>query len=194
MNKGFEVIEARWPSDGPEQIDVVIHPQSTIPSMVEYVDRSVLAQLGPTDNAHAHQYALTYPSVSHLNNYPRLEQLKRLDFQKVSTRRFPVPSSRAEKRDEKGRRVPVCAERADEIAVAGLLRRPLPFLEFPGSDRARAGPDARVRFEKMDDVLTADAEARRTARERSTNGCSGERRASDNVNVREEVKRVYEYN
>src|SRR5882672_880613 len=63
MNKGFEVIEARWLFGmRPEQIDVVIHPQSTIHSMVEYVDGSVLAQLGPTDMRMPIQYALTYPA------------------------------------------------------------------------------------------------------------------------------------
>ena len=62
MNKGFEVIEARWLFDmRPDQIDVVIHPQSTIHSMVEYVDGSILAQLGPTDMRMPIQYALTYP-------------------------------------------------------------------------------------------------------------------------------------
>src|SRR5579863_1636878 len=62
MNKGFEIIEARWLFDArPDQIDVVIHPQSTIHSMVEFVDGSVLAQLGPTDMRMPIQYALTYP-------------------------------------------------------------------------------------------------------------------------------------
>jgi len=62
MNKGFEVIEARWLFGvRPDQIDVVIHPQSTIHSMVEFVDGSVLAQLGPTDMRMPIQYALTYP-------------------------------------------------------------------------------------------------------------------------------------
>src|SRR6202166_3762279 len=62
MNKGFEIIEARWLFGmGPDQIDVVVHPQSTVHSMVEFVDGSVLAQLGPTDMRMPIQYALTYP-------------------------------------------------------------------------------------------------------------------------------------
>ena len=62
MNKGFEVIEARWLFGIPrERIEVVIHPQSTIHSMVEYIDGSILAQLGPTDMRMPIQYALTYP-------------------------------------------------------------------------------------------------------------------------------------
>jgi 1-deoxy-D-xylulose-5-phosphate reductoisomerase len=69
MNKGFEVIEARWLFGvQPNQIDVVIHPQSTIHSMVEFVDGSVLAQLGPTDMRMPIQYALTYPERVASNN------------------------------------------------------------------------------------------------------------------------------
>src|SRR5258708_13279398 len=62
VNKGFEIIEAHWLFDmRPDQIDVVIHPQSTVHSMVEYVDGSILAQLGPPDMRMPIQYALTYP-------------------------------------------------------------------------------------------------------------------------------------
>ena len=91
MNKGFEIIEARWLFGvRPDQIDVVIHPQSTIHSMVEFVDGSVLAQLGPTDMRMPIQYALTYPQRV-ASNQLELDwsKLRRLDFQKVSTRRFP---------------------------------------------------------------------------------------------------------
>ena len=91
MNKGFEVIEARWLFGmRPDQIDVVIHPQSTIHSMVEYVDGSILAQLGPTDMRMPIQYALTYPERA-ASNQVALDwsKLRRLDFEKVSTRRFP---------------------------------------------------------------------------------------------------------
>ncbi len=91
MNKGFEVIEAHWLFGmRPEQIEVVIHPQSTIHSLVEFVDGSILAQLGPTDMRMPIQYALTYPERVASNqvqlDWPRL---KRLDFAKASTRRFP---------------------------------------------------------------------------------------------------------
>ena len=91
VNKGFEVIEARWLFGvRPDQIEVVIHPQSTIHSMVEYVDGSVLAQLGPTDMRMPIQYALTYPERA-ASNDRQLDwaSLRRLDFEKVSTRRFP---------------------------------------------------------------------------------------------------------
>ena len=91
MNKGFEIIEARWLFDmKPSQVDVVIHPQSTIHSMVEFVDGSVLAQLGATDMRMPIQYALTYPERV-ASNQVDLDwaKLKRLDFEKVSTRRYP---------------------------------------------------------------------------------------------------------
>src|SRR6266850_2544717 len=130
MNKGFEVIEARWLFGmRPDQIDVVIHPQSTIHSMVEYVDGSVLAQLGPTDMRMPIQYALTYPDRV-ASNQVALDwsKLKRLDFAKASARRFP-------------------------------------FLGIPEVIERVLGRTPRVRFEKMEDVLAADAEARRMARE-----------------------------
>ena len=91
MNKGFEIIEARWLFGvRPDQIDVVIHPQSTVHSMVEYVDGSVLAQLGPTDMRMPIQYALTYPQRV-ASNRVALDwaKLRRLDFERASTRRFP---------------------------------------------------------------------------------------------------------
>ena len=91
VNKGFEVIEAHWLFGmRPEQIDVVIHPQSTIHSMVEYVDGSILAQLGPTDMRMPIQYALTYPERAASNGVELdWEALRRLDFEKVSPRKFP---------------------------------------------------------------------------------------------------------
>ena len=166
MNKGFEVIEARWLFGmRPDQIDVVIHPQSLIHSMVEYVDGSVLAQLGPTDMRMPIQYALTYPERV-ASNELALDwgKLKRLDFGKISTRRFPcVRLARAAMK--KGGAFPCALNAADEIAVAAFLERRLPFLGIPEVIERVLGRTPRVRFEKMDDVLTADTEARRMARE-----------------------------
>ncbi len=166
MNKGFEVIEARWLFGmRPDQIDVVIHPQSTIHSMVEYVDGSVLAQLGPTDMRMPIQYALTYPERVASNNVALdWSKLKRLDFGKVSTRRFPCVRL-AREAMKKGGAFPCALNAADEIAVAAFLERRLPFLGIPEVIERVLGRTPRVRFEKMDDVLTADAEARRMARE-----------------------------
>jgi 1-deoxy-D-xylulose-5-phosphate reductoisomerase len=166
MNKGFEVIEARWLFDvRPDQIDVVIHPQSTIHSMVEFVDGSILAQLGPTDMRMPIQYALTYPERA-ASNQVALDwrKLRRLDFAKVSTRRFPCLRL-AREAMKKGGALPCALNAADEVAVAAFLERRLPFLGIAEVIERVLARTPRVRFEKMDDVLQADAEARRTAKE-----------------------------
>ena len=166
MNKGFEVIEARWLFDvRPDQMEVVIHPQSTIHSMVEFVDGSVLAQLGPTDMRMPIQYALTYPERT-ASNQVALDwtRLKRLDFEKASTRRFPCLRL-AREAMKKGGLYPCALNAAYEIAVAAFLERRLPFQGIPEVIERVLARTPRVRLEKMDDVLTADAEARRMAQE-----------------------------
>ncbi|HEY2822378.1 MAG TPA: 1-deoxy-D-xylulose-5-phosphate reductoisomerase [Candidatus Acidoferrum sp.] len=166
MNKGFEVIEARWLFGvRPDQIDVVIHPQSTIHSMVEFVDGSVLAQLGPTDMRMPIQYALTYPERVASNQVAlNWSKLRRLDFARVSTRRFPCLRL-AKEAMKKGGAMPCALNAADEVAVAAFLERRLPFLGIPEVIERVLGRMPQVRFEKMDDVLTADLEARRMAKE-----------------------------
>jgi 1-deoxy-D-xylulose-5-phosphate reductoisomerase len=166
MNKGFEVIEARWLFGvRPDQIDVVIHPQSTIHSMVEFVDGSVLAQLGPTDMRMPIQYALTYPERV-ASNLVALDwaKLKRLDFERASTRRFPCLRL-AREAMKKGGALPCALNAADEIAVTAFLEKRLTFLGIPEVIERVLGRTPRVRFESMDDVLTADLEARRMAKE-----------------------------
>jgi 1-deoxy-D-xylulose-5-phosphate reductoisomerase len=166
MNKGFEVIEARWLFGmRPDQIDVVIHPQSTIHSMVEFVDGSVLAQLGPTDMRMPIQYALTYPERVASNQVAlNWSKLRRLDFARASTRRFPCLRL-AKEAMKKGGAMPCALNAADEVAVAAFLERRLPFLGIPEVIERVLGRMPRVRFEKMEDVLTADLEARRMAKE-----------------------------
>jgi 1-deoxy-D-xylulose-5-phosphate reductoisomerase len=166
MNKGFEVIEARWLFGmRPDQIDVVIHPQSTIHSMVEFVDGSVLAQLGPTDMRMPIQYALTYPErVASKQIALDWSKLRRLDFARVSTRRFPCLRL-AREAMKKGGALPCALNAADEIAVAAFLERRLPFLGIPEVIERVLERTACTRFEEIEDVLTADAEARRIAKE-----------------------------
>jgi len=166
MNKGFEIIEARWLFGvRPDQIEVVIHPQSTIHSMVEFVDGSVLAQLGPTDMRMPIQYALTYPERVASNEIALdWAKLKRLDFGKASTRRFPCLRL-AREAMKKGGALPCALNAADEVAVAAFLERRLPFPGIAEVIERVLGRTPRVKFEKMDDVLTADGEARRMARE-----------------------------
>jgi 1-deoxy-D-xylulose-5-phosphate reductoisomerase len=166
MNKGFEVIEAGWLFGmRPEQIDVVIHPQSTVHSMVEFVDGSVLAQLGPTDMRMPIQYALTYPErVASKEVALNWSNLRRLEFAKASTRRFPCLRL-AREAMKKGGALPCALNAADEIAVAAFLERRLPFLGISEVIESVLERIPRTQFAKMDDVLSADAEARRIARE-----------------------------
>jgi 1-deoxy-D-xylulose-5-phosphate reductoisomerase len=166
MNKGFEIIEARWLFDmKPAQVDVVIHPQSTIHSMVEFIDGSVLAQLGATDMRMPIQYALTYPERVASNQVAlNWAKLKRLDFNKVSTRRYPCLRL-AREAMKKGGAWPCALNAADEVAVAAFLERQIPFLGIPQVVERVLDRTTRVRIEKMEDVLAADAEARRTAKE-----------------------------
>jgi 1-deoxy-D-xylulose-5-phosphate reductoisomerase len=166
MNKGFEIIEARWLFDArPDQIDVVIHPQSTIHSMVEFVDGSVLAQLGPTDMRMPIQYALTYPArVPAKDIALDWSKLKRLDFEKPSTRRFPCVRL-AREAMKKGGALPAALNAADEIAVAAFLEGQLPFLGIAEVIERVLARTAKVRLNSIDDVLAADVEARRQARE-----------------------------
>jgi 1-deoxy-D-xylulose-5-phosphate reductoisomerase len=166
MNKGFEIIEARWLFDmKPSQVDVVVHPQSTIHSMVEYVDGSILAQLGATDMRMPIQYALTYPERV-ASNQVDLDwaKLKRLDFEKVSTRRYPCLRL-AREAMKKGGAWPCALNAADEVAVAAFLERQISFLGIAEVVEAVLSRTPLVRIEKMDDVLAADAEARRVAKE-----------------------------
>ena len=166
VNKAFEVIEAHWLFDMPlDKIDVVIHPQSTIHSMVEFVDSSVLAQLGPTDMRVPIQYALTYPErVEAKELRLDLENLRRLDFEKVSTRRYPCLRL-AREAIRRGGVLPAALNAADEIAVAAFLARQLSFggiaqvIEQVLSRMPRSQPRS------IADILGADAEARRLAGE-----------------------------
>jgi 1-deoxy-D-xylulose-5-phosphate reductoisomerase len=166
VNKGFEVIEARWLFDiEPSRIEVVIHPQSTIHSMVEYVDGSILAQLGPTDMRMPIRYALTYPERE-ASNGVELDWggLRRLDFEKVPSRKFPCLRLARRALEEGGAQT--CAlNAADEVAVEAFLERRLPFPAIARVIEGVLDRMPRVELGSIDDVLAADREARRLARQ-----------------------------
>ena len=165
-NKGFEVIEAHW-LFGMEldKIQVVIHPQSTIHSMVEFVDGSILAQLGPTDMRMPIQYALTYPErVASKECALDWKALRKLDFEEVPARKFPCLGLAKEALREGGP-LPCALNAADEIAVAAFLERRLPFLGIAAVIERVLERMPRAGLRSIDDVLAADAEARRLARE-----------------------------
>jgi 1-deoxy-D-xylulose-5-phosphate reductoisomerase len=166
MNKGFEVIEARWLFGmNLDRIEVVIHPQSTIHSMVEFVDGSILAQLGPTDMRMPIQYALTYPERLPSNGCALdWSTLRKLDFDEVPKRKFPCLSlAKAALRE--GGPLPCALNAADEIAVAAFLERRLPFPGIAAVIERVLERMPRTPMYKIDDVIAADSEARRLARE-----------------------------
>jgi 1-deoxy-D-xylulose-5-phosphate reductoisomerase len=166
MNKGFEVIEARWLFGAElEKIHVVIHPQSTIHSMVEFVDGSILAQLGPTDMRMPIQYALTYPERVPSNGCALdWTALRKLEFEEVPARKFPCLSL-AKEALRQGGAWPCALNAADEIAVAAFLERRLPFPGIAAVIEWVLERTPRSAMRTIDDVLAADAEARRMARE-----------------------------
>jgi 1-deoxy-D-xylulose-5-phosphate reductoisomerase len=166
VNKGFEVIEAHWLFDvRPDQIDVVVHPQSTIHSMVEYVDGSILAQLGPTDMRMPIQYALTYPERAASNEMALdLGKLRRLDFEKVSSRRFPSLRLAREALRKKGA-YPCAFNAADEVAVEAFLERRIPFMGIAEVIERVLDRTPRIKLATISDVLAADSAARQMARE-----------------------------
>ena len=166
MNKGFEVIEARWLFGlRPDQIDVIIHPQSVIHSFVEFVDGAVLAQLAPPDMRMPIQYALTYPDrVESQQVQLDWSKLRRLDFEKVSTRRFPCLRL-AREAMKKGGALPAALNAADEVAVAAFLEHRLSFLGISEVVEEVLSKTPRTKFTSIGDVLAADAEARRQAHE-----------------------------
>ena len=164
MNKGLEVIDAHWLfACTPEQIQVVVHPQSVIHSLVEYTDGSVLAQLGNPDMRTPIAYALAYPERIEAG-VPSLDlfQIARLDFEAPDFERFPCLQL-AYAALRAGGTAPAILNAANEIAVAAFLDRRLSFLGIPRLIEATlaalpAGPEG-----SLADVLTADAEARRIA-------------------------------
>ena len=166
VNKGFEVIEAHWLFDmRPDQIDVVIHPQSTVHSMVEYVDGSILAQLGPADMRMPIQYALTYPERAASKDIALdWGKLRRLDFAKVSTRRFPCLRLAREALKKRGA-YPCVFNAADEVAVEAFLDRRLSFSGIAEVIERVLARTPRIKISAISDVLAADSEARRIARE-----------------------------
>jgi 1-deoxy-D-xylulose-5-phosphate reductoisomerase len=163
MNKGLEVIEARWLFDVPaERIDVVIHPQSIVHSMVEFRDGSVLAQLGVTDMRLPIQYAFSYPD-RWAAPVPPLDLLKAgtLEFGAPDRRRFPCLDL-AYRAIVHGGAWPIVLNAANELAVEAFLGRAIGFSQIPVViERALAAADHDLGApSSLADVRAADAWAR----------------------------------
>jgi 1-deoxy-D-xylulose-5-phosphate reductoisomerase len=165
MNKGLEVIEARWLFDvHAERIEVVIHPESIVHSMVEYVDGSVLAQLSEPDMRIPIAYALAYPERLALA-WPRLEltRLARLTFEPPDQARFPCLRL-AYQALEQGATYPAVLNAANEVAVEAFLQRRIRFVEIgPIIERTLADHCPGGDPGSVETLLEADAWARRHA-------------------------------
>ena len=165
LNKGLEIIEACRLFDLPaDRVRVTIHPQSTIHSLVEYVDGSILAQLSVTDMRLPILYAMAYPERVPSDLTFDLAQLSQLDFQQPDLARFPCLRLAYEAARAGGTHC-IALNAADEIAVEAFLRGELPFLGIPATiERVLAATPVHAP-QSIADVLTADRAARELARE-----------------------------
>ena len=166
MNKGFEVIEAcRLFNVSPSQVEVIVHPQSTIHSMVEFVDGSILAQFSVTDMRLPILYALTHPErIASELRFPLME-LRRLDFYPPDTRKFPCLALAYEAAQVGGAKT-VALNAADEVAVAAFLEGKIRFDEIPRIVEDVLSVTKTVKMESIQQVLETDLEARRAAQAR----------------------------
>lgn len=163
MNKGLEVLEAHWLFPLPlTSIEVLVHPQSIVHSLIEFKDGSILAQLGPPDMRFPILYALTYPE-RWSNNLPKLDLVGReLAFTAPDLERFPCLAY-AYEAGEKGGTMPTVVNAANEMAVAAFLQKKIGFLDIPRVIRqvmdlhqVRKNPD-------LDAIFSADTWARQEA-------------------------------
>ncbi|POA33084.1 MULTISPECIES: 1-deoxy-D-xylulose-5-phosphate reductoisomerase [unclassified Pseudomonas] len=161
MNKGLELIEACWLFDAkPSQVEVVIHPQSVIHSLVDYVDGSVLAQLGNPDMRTPIANALAWPERIDSGVAPLdLFAIARLDFQAPDEERFPCLRL-ARQAAEAGNSVPAMLNAANEVAVAAFLDGRVRYLEIASIIEEVLNLEPVVSVDDLDAVFTADAKAR----------------------------------
>lgn len=166
MNKGFEVIEARWLFGiGPDSIDIVVHPQSIVHSMVEFVDGSSVAQLGVADMRGPIQYALTYPDRLE-SSVPPLDwaSLPPLEFRVPDTERFPSIKL-AYRAIAMGGTAPAVLNAADEVAVHAFLEHRISFRDLPRIVEHVLESHAPAPTGTVEAVLEADLWARTVASE-----------------------------
>ena len=162
MNKGLEIIEARWLFDlAPSQVQVIVHPQSIVHSMVEYIDGCVLAQLGVADMGIPILYALTYPErrptpAARLD----LTRTGSLTFEEPDTERFPALRL-ARAALEAGGASPVVLNAANEIAVAAFLERRIGFTEITQLIERALGAEPAGPLASIEACVDVDARTRR---------------------------------
>jgi 1-deoxy-D-xylulose-5-phosphate reductoisomerase len=161
MNKGLELIEARWFFDlKPEQLEILVHPQSIVHSLVEMNDGSVLAQLSPTDMKIPIQYALTYPERENgLLPSLDLRETRALEFYEVDQKKFPlVPLARHAL--EEGESFPVALNAANEVVVEAFLKNRVKFRDIYDVIKDALNGHQKRKIENMEDVFEVDREVR----------------------------------
>ncbi|HEX8174762.1 MAG TPA: 1-deoxy-D-xylulose-5-phosphate reductoisomerase [Pyrinomonadaceae bacterium] len=164
MNKGLEVIEARWLFGfEADEISIVVHPESVVHSMIELIDGSIIAQMGVTDMRHAIQYALTYPE-RYPCELPPLDLTKHqaLHFEQPDTERFPAISL-AYRALRTGGTLPAAMNAANEVAVEAFINGHISFNDIPRVIERVMDEHEVEAVSNLDVVLRTDAEARSQA-------------------------------
>src|ERR1700738_3412322 len=161
FNKGLEMIEARWLFNVPmKKVQVLIHPQSIVHSMVEFVDGSILAQLSHSDMCFPIQFAVTWPErVCHSLRPLRLAEVRRLEFEEPRYDVFPALNL-ARKAGEAGGVLPAVLNAANEVAVQAFLDDQIPFPKIWGLVHSAMEHHANLARPSLDDIIRADSEAR----------------------------------
>ena len=166
MNKGLEVIEAHWLFGfDPDEIDIVVHPESVVHSMIELVDGSVIAQMGITDMRHAIQYALTYPE-RHTCQLPPLDltAISNLHFEAPDLERFPcIPL--AYRALTEGGTLPAAMNAANEEAVSAFIDQRISLTEIPQVVETVMNNHVIQPADSIETILDADHNARLAANE-----------------------------
>jgi 1-deoxy-D-xylulose-5-phosphate reductoisomerase len=164
FNKGLEMIEARWLFNiGMERVKVVVHPQSVVHSMVEFIDGSILAQLSTPDMCLPIQYALTYPArVRSDRVQTHLAALGQLTFEEPDAGRFPALDL-ARRAGEAGGTLPAVLNAANEAAVSAFLDRRINFPQISEIVARVMDHHAVVTHPDLNQILAADAWARQEA-------------------------------
>lgn len=166
MNKGLEVIEASWLFGfSPREIDVVIHPQSIVHSMIEFVDGSIIAQLGVTDMRFAIQYALTFPERLP-TPLPRLDlaHVGKLEFERPDDQRFPCLQLAYEAMARSGT-APAVLNACNEVAVQAFLDGAIPFREIHPLIQKVLDQHQPAPVESLEQLLSVDTWARDVTRQ-----------------------------
>ena len=164
FNKGLEMIEARWLFDiEMARVKVVVHPQSVVHSMVEFVDGSIIAQLSTPDMCLPIQYALTYPDRAPSGRVQtNFAKLRSLEFEDPDVERFPSLDL-ARKAGEVGGTLPAVLNAANEVAVEAFVNRRIGFLEITETVRKTMDRHRLVAHPSLEQILEADEWARREA-------------------------------